>query len=232
MKQGASAGYVIYKKSFRENSYIIDFFTQHYGRVSVLGRAKKKRGVHDLSPFEMFVKSSLAWRGRGDLASLSQIEPMARVAIARENLLFGMYANELLLRLLEPGEDATELFARYEYFLRTLAAGTDPWGTLIFFELDILCALGHDLLACDGLGDDTQGSSRRYYYDVDAGYRTLEPSRADSGVSLKTINTWRLGEPLSGAVKHKMQILIDSVLAQVLTGVGVKSRCMLPRISG
>ncbi len=231
MGEGASHGYVIYKKSFRDNSFIIDFFTRSHGLVTVLGRGKKRRGVYDMSPFEMFVNSSIRWRGRGDLPTLTQIESVRRVRILKGRLLFGLYANELLKRLLEPHYEVEDVFVSYERFLLDLSREGDAWASLLVFELALLQSLGHDLL--ERLEDeslDTVSASRYFIYDIERGYCRVNASASKGCVSGRA-----LGALYSARIQSRdlleLRSLVDHVIAQLPGGQRVHSRALLPALS-
>lgn len=228
MGEGDSHGYVIYKKSFRDNSFVIDFFTRTHGLVSALGRAKKRRGVYDLSPFEMFIKSSLHWRGRGDLPTLTRIEPVKRVRIPKDRLLFGLYANELLKRLLEPHYEAEDLFAGYERFLSDLSCRDEVWASLTSFELVLIQSLGHDLLERPEEGAFNADSTSHYFtYDIETGYRRVNASASKACISGYSLGALHEGRLMSRGLLE-VRSLIDDVILQLLGGRRVHARALLP----
>jgi DNA repair protein RecO (recombination protein O) len=137
-------GYVLHSYPYKESSLIVEAFTRHRGRVSLLARGARRprsaiRGtllaVHPLR---------LSWSASAELGTLVSAEwTGGQGALAGLGLMCGFYLNELLLRLL-PREDAHEgLFDAYAEAIAGLARGEEPATRLRAFELCLLRELGY-----------------------------------------------------------------------------------------
>lgn len=89
---------------------------------------------------------SVGWGGRGELATLTALDAAgAPLAPHPGALASGLYANELLVRLLPRNDPHSGLFERYSELLAALASGEALGWQLRRFERDVLVELGFGL---------------------------------------------------------------------------------------
>jgi len=172
--------FILHSRPYRETSVLLSLFTPELGKVSASLRgvrsaskvARQKQAW--LQPFQPLL---LNWR-EGTQAQLDwvkpqNIEPNGRPygLIADANIC-GLYLNELLYRLLQPGLGLHDLFEHYQQTLFALMQSTErelmAWH-LRQFELTLLAELGYGL----DLTQDAQGQSieeaAHYRYQMQAG---------------------------------------------------------------
>lgn len=154
--------FVLHSRPYRDSSAIIEAFTEHHGRVGLVGRGirgqrSKLRGV--VQPFTGLL---LSWSGRGDLATLTGAEmreaplhfPGARIAAA-------FYLNELIIRLVRREDPHPDLYDAYVTALVDLAANREPELALRLFEKRLLEEIGYGLtLDHDVQGEPVQADAR------------------------------------------------------------------------
>ncbi len=147
--------FVLHVRPFRNSSQIVELFTEDAGRVGVVARGAS-RGKSPLSALlQPFTPLQLSWSGRGELHTLGRVEmrEMAYRLPGRRSIC-GLYANELLMRLLHRGDSHSELFRLYHKLLQELSEGGDEAPLLRSFEVRLLeeIGFGFDLqLDCSGL---------------------------------------------------------------------------------
>ena len=180
--------WVLHSRPYRETSVLLDLLSEEEGRVrcvmrGVRGdgkRARQWRGV-----VQPFVPLQGSWAGRHDLGTVRQLEVDGiACALQGKALYCGLYVNELLVRLLYPGEPVTGLLPLYAALLEQLArvdADTlEP--VLRRFELDLLELLG---LCPDFSSDAVNGEPVQQYgqyrYLPESGF--VEVMHGDPGVS-------------------------------------------------
>jgi DNA repair protein RecO (recombination protein O) len=144
----ASVGYIINRRPFRDNSYLVDLFTQDFGKISCIARVARHRGKITKGALEPFVQARFQWSGKGDLFNLAQLDEIGRHRLSPKDLLKGLYLNELLLKLLLSQHTDTELFFQYQQTLKHLPNDAMQ---MMQFELDLLESLGHGLLYDDDI---------------------------------------------------------------------------------
>lgn len=185
-------GYVLHRRPYGETSLLVDLFARDGGRLRLIARGARRDRTG-----QPFAELAVAWRGRGQLKTLTRAEPMPGpgARLGGRALYLGFYLNELLLRLLPEGDPHPRLYARYRSQLAALAAATDAEPLLRRFELGLLEELGYGLgLEHTATGDPVRPEAD-YYYLGGAGVMTagaLPPGR---------------GEPLRGA--HLLAIAAD-----------------------
>lgn len=181
--------WVLHARPYRETSAIVDFLTLQEGRVRAVirgvrgsgRRVQQWRGI--LQPF---VPLAGSWSGRHELRQVRVLEPAGAPHVLSGKALFcGLYVNELLARLLQPGDAHPGLVAAYAALLPALQ-GADDEGlepSLRCFELDLLTEFG----VCPDFGAEALGgaalqSGEQYRYMPELGF--VRASLAEPGAML------------------------------------------------
>ena len=183
--------YVLHRIPFQNSSLIVDFFTRDYGRVRAVAkgaRAAKSRHRSLLQPFQPLL---ISFSGRSDLKSLGATEAMHEsLRLGAQRLYSGLYVNELLVRLMQTGEEHRALYGFYQDTLIALQGSADLASTLRHFEFSLLGELGY------GINFDTEANSEtridaagHYNFDPAQGFIRIvaESSRSFSGVEIEAV---------------------------------------------
>jgi len=214
-------GYVINRRPYRENSFLVDVFTLKNGLLRCIARVAKQRGKILKGALEPFIYSRLQWSGKTELLILQQIDEKARHKLDPQDLLKGFYMNELLLRLLLPNQSDPALFQQYQVQLDQLPHDATA---LVRFELQLLESLGHSLIH-----PDTINPEHHYHYLPDTGFIEPPPSQANrsniiiSGSLLLSLQHQRY--PIEQATA--LRSLLDQLFYYCLAGKPLNSRKML-----
>lgn len=172
--------YILHHQPYRDSSLLLETFTPGHGRIALIARGARrpKSRLHGLlQPFQPLLAS---WSMRGELGTLTAVEPRDGDGPRGRALISGFYMNELLMRLLHRHDPHPGLFAVYESALRRLAApGLSAPGeqsVLRLFELTLLRELGYGLVLDHEItGGDPIRSEEVYDY-----YPELGPVRTDA----------------------------------------------------
>lgn len=177
----SSAGYILRTRPYTEASVIADLFTQDAGRITCIARPAKLRGKVQKGHLQSFRLLQLQWQGRSELTRLTQTDERYRHRIPASHLLFGLYLNELLLKLVQIHSPLTELFTTYQHTLQLLCDSEAPMVVVIQFEIALLDELGYlpDLwqVAADG---DSVVANKAYVFGVEAGLQLSHPDNTHS----------------------------------------------------
>lgn len=170
MRALQAQAWVLHRKPYRDTSLLIDVLTAEHGRLALVGRGARRAKKGD--PLEPLALYGISWsegRGSSDLGSLRSAERIASPELAGDASLCGLYASELVLRLLSRNDPAPGVFAAYSACLGALAErATRPVAdTLRRFELALLNELGYAPdLACDANGRPIVATGRyRWLYE-------------------------------------------------------------------
>lgn len=111
-------GYILHQKPFSETSVLLDVFTQQYGRVGLIAKGAKRpksplRAC--LFPFKLL---SFSFIGKGELKTVTHLEEHEKYSASTNythgnQLIFGLYVNELILRFLKKEDPHAELFSAF-----------------------------------------------------------------------------------------------------------------------
>lgn len=113
--------FLIHTRPYRDTSMLVEAFTRQYGRVTLVARGVKGKKGHKtlLQPFAPLLMS---WWLKGDLGTVRSTELYQQPFwLTGNRLVSGLYANELLNRLLQRHEAHSELFDYYAATIRQIA---------------------------------------------------------------------------------------------------------------
>jgi DNA repair protein RecO (recombination protein O) len=163
--------YILHTRAYRETSQILEVFTAGYGRVGMIARGARRpksgfRGV--LNPFQPV---RLSWSGRGELVTLTQVEPGgAGTQLGGAGVMAGFYVNELLLKLLGRGDPHPDLFAHYASLIAGLVEAAPVEPLLRKFELRLLYEIGYaPNLREDGINHEPLDPLSTYRFSAESG---------------------------------------------------------------
>lgn len=155
--EGWQRAFVLHARPYSETSLLLDFFTEHQGRVRVLAKGARSRRSALKGVLQPFTPLLARWSGRGEVKTLRSAEPVSLgLPLTGLMLYSGLYINELLSRVLAHETDYSTLFYDYLQCLQWLAGATgSPEPALRRFELALLSHLGYgvDFLHCAGSGE-------------------------------------------------------------------------------
>ena len=139
--------YVLHVRPWRETSLLLETFTRDFGRVGLIARGvRSARARLSRSVLEPLQALRMDWSGRGELQTLTAVEPVGAPHVFRgDALLSAMYVNELLVRLTARNDPHPRLFDRYGQLLDGLAGAPSLAWELRCFERDLLAAIGYAL---------------------------------------------------------------------------------------
>ena len=244
LRASEEPAWILHRRPFRESSLILDLLTRRYGRVSVVSRGSRKaRGGSSLQAFQPL---KLDFYQRGELGTLGRFETTgAALALQGVALWSGFYANELILRLVSPGDtdDPQPIFDDYVRLLERLrrpstspatdAAIGGEAGALRQFEYRLLCYLGLAIdAAADALGHAISPQAH-YRWDVSRGIVAGLPPTARSGAdspSLQVANGAALLALIHGSWNVEVEpcrALLQAMLQQQLGARPLQTAAML-----
>lgn len=182
MQAVLTPAYVLHSRPYRDSSALVDLLCLHQGVMRVVWRGAKgqRRG---LSP-QAFMPLLVAMIGRGELKTLSQAEVAGAYQPLQGQALFsGLYLNELLIRLMPPGEPSALIFAAYQHALEQLAGPALVEPVLRQFEWQLLEVMGYGFsLTEDALGNPV-AAEQHYAWHAERGLLPIEqPSSATAGL--------------------------------------------------
>ena len=137
-----SFGYILNNRPFRDNSLLVDIFTEEFGRICCVARPAKKRGKILKGSLEPFRYLHLQWVGKGDVQTLTEADERGRHTIPASEMMMGLYLNELLLLLTQAHAPQSALFSAYKYTLHKLGDPEINKQIMMRFELYLLASLG------------------------------------------------------------------------------------------
>ena len=144
-----SFAYILNTRSFRENSLLVDLFTEEAGKICCVARPAKKRGKVLKGTIEPFRYLQVQWIGKGDVQTLTDADERGRHTIPPPELMMGLYLNELLLLLTHQHTPMPALFSAYEYTLHKLNDPAINQQIMMRFEVYLLAELGYNLIVSD-----------------------------------------------------------------------------------
>lgn len=228
MNQQSFMAFVLHRRPWRENSFLLELFSPDQGRVGAVARGSSGRKnnwrqcLQPFRPLQVFVS------GRGELANLNQAEEVeAWEPLQADALYCGLYMNELMMRLLPRNDVHPELFHSYQLSLRTLPKAPNLGVPLRYFEMSLLAALGFGLQLDSEAESGAEIAADAYYrYDPEAGPRRTQLSSAYAGESLLALARQELK---SSRHRRDAKRLLQQALAPHLGTKPLVSRQLMKR---
>ena len=136
--------FLIHRRMYQGNSLLLDFFTRHYGKIRLVARNAR----NNKTSLQMFQHLNISFKGRSDLKNLTDWESSDQPRrLLGNDLVLGMYTNELLSRLLPEAEKHQNIFDGYWNYLGVIneKSETVKEYSLRLFENLLLEELGYGL---------------------------------------------------------------------------------------
>lgn len=122
--------FVLHGRPYQETSLLLTLFTQHHGKVAAIARGVRKARSKTAGLLSPFLPLLVTLRGKGELLHLQTLEAAtdaSYIGVGRQlrgrALFYGMYINELLVRLLHRYDPCPRLYEYYREALAALAVG-------------------------------------------------------------------------------------------------------------
>ena len=228
MLEQQSFAYILNRKPFRENSLLIDLFTEAQGKITCIARPAKKRGKVMRGSLEPFRYLQVDWSGKGDVFTLRQADERGRHYLSAEQMLKALYFNELILRLSYPAHPLPELFLYYKNSLHALAK-SDDMRVVMNFELYLLYSLGHALnFTHTSDSGDKISAKKQYRFLPEIGI--VNDAKGVAGILISGRLILALAESLSGFSEQlllELRTVLDATIRLLLAGKPLNSRKLL-----
>ena len=145
--------FLIHRRTFQGSSLLLDFIIRDFGKTRLVARSGRK----NKTSFQMFQRLNISYKGRGELKYLThwEINDKPRRFLGND-LVLGLYVNELLSRLLPDNEAHQKLFDEYYSFIDNINDQTksEKEFSLRMFENLLLENIGYGLeFKVDALGN-------------------------------------------------------------------------------
>ena len=209
-------GYILHRRPYQESSLLVNLLVDGRGRVDAIARlGSGRRSIRSiLQPCQPLI-FSLA--GKGELHTLSQIEPLsAAIPLQGKSLYSAMYLNELLMRTLSVQQSGEQLFVAYHQTLMVLASSFCQ-RHLRYFEKKLLGEFGCMPSLIKDIHDNVINGEQHYHYITDEGFILAEQNQSSDSKSYAGCALLRLAEDnlqdsdLNG-IKHLMRRLLSPLL--------------------
>lgn len=173
MRSQLERGIILHLRPFKETSFVLDFFSVRQGRISLLAKGAKR----PRSPFKAwmhpFIELMASWVGQTELKTLTQIDGQTPlIGLPTECLRVGLYLNELLIKLLAPGDPCPLLYEAYIQALKAIKQSPkgDPQNILRQFEQCLFQELGYGVDCTQDCQHNPIDPEQSYGYALDEGF--------------------------------------------------------------
>lgn len=167
--------YLIHRRDYRETSALIDVLTREHGLKALIAKGVRRPKSKLKGLLQANRPLLVSWAGKGELGNLIEAESAGPTwQLTGSSLYCGMYANELIGRLLQRDDPNPDAFDAYQEILAGLAHSNDHAAEqepmLRVFELKLLASMGYGLVLNRlSDADDALRPEQDYGYDPDSG---------------------------------------------------------------
>lgn len=221
--------YLLHKRPYRETSALVELITLDHGRVRGVAQGVQRAGSKSRARLQPFAPLHVTWVGEGELKRLRLMESTGTAALlAGEGLLCGLYANELLTRVLPPLLPVSEVFAFYGALLEALPAPERRAPALRRLEAALLEALDAEPVFRD-LDEGELDPQQRYVYRAES--RHFAPALPGQGVDGRTLRLLAQGDWSQPGLAGVAKSLARAALAPLLGTAPLRSRELMRRLA-
>ncbi len=231
------SGYVLHRYDFSESSVIVEAFTRHHGRVALIAKGAKKPSSNFRPILLPLQPLSLSWGGDTEVRTLKGAEWQGgHVMPVGGRLWAGLYANELLLKLLARDDPHPRLFDAYKAFSQVLAQNRDDVAELALRALELVLLRDIGLLSIleqQTLVSYRQSADLLLKVTPESGLQPLHDDERQNGISpahwvgiegalaqcmaagsapariAEFASLMRACEPVSGSLKTQLRLLLN-----------------------
>ncbi|APX93555.1 DNA repair protein RecO [Halomonas sp. 1513] len=223
--------FLLHKRPYRETSALVDLLTLGHGRVRAVAQGVQRPGSRSRGRLQPFAPLHVTWVGSGELKRLRLMESTGSAALlAGEGLLCGLYANELLARVLPLELPGREVFAFYGATLEALPRPEVRASALRRLELALLELLDAEPLFRD-LSDGQLDPQRRYVYRAEARAFEALPPGAGQGLDGRTLRLLASGQWEAPGLAGPAKVVTRAALAPLLGTRPLRSRELMQRLA-
>ncbi|MGB2974093.1 MAG: DNA repair protein RecO [Candidatus Competibacter sp.] len=226
MRVSLQPAFILHRRLYLNSSLLLEALSREHGRLGLVASGAMSARSRLKGLLQPFAPLLLSWSGAGELATLTAAEEAGRpTPLPAERVRAGLYANELLVRLLPRHDPQPGSFLAYKTLLSELVTAPDAEPPLRRFEKTLLQELGYGLsLDREAVGGGPIIAEQHYRYVLDRG--PLLASQAETGVPIsgRSLLALRDGIPADPAVLKEIKRLIRAALAQQLRGRVLKTR--------
>lgn len=218
--------YILHARNYRNTSLILDLLTRDSGRYSMVVKGARSSTSKLRGRLQPFTPLLVAPVGRGELKTSTVIDfPLKPHRLVRDSLLFGLYINELLYRLLGKFDPVSELYGHYEELMECLQSQQNDVNTVRRFELNLLQELGYGInFKYDARNSQPIEEQRHYRFVVQEGFHQTSERDGDvfPGAELLQLSSGELSKVDAGRLRN----LTRNSLAVLLGEKPLKSRTL------
>lgn len=137
---------VLHRQPYKENHLILEVFCKERGRIGMIAKGARRARSPWRCLLHPFIPLLVQCQGSTDLLTLLSAEARGPGYQLRDKaLLCGLYANEVLVHLLQRADPHPDIFDAYHSLMTHLSALSDIEKNLRLFEKRLLVSLGFGL---------------------------------------------------------------------------------------
>lgn len=221
--------FLLHKRPYRETSALVELVTLDHGRVPAVAQGVQRAGSKARARLQPFSPLHVTWTGEGELKRLRLMETNGTAALlAGEGLLCGLYANELLTRVLPPLLPVREVFAFYGALLNELPMPERRAPALRRLEVALLEALDAEPVFRD-LEERELDPQGRYVYRAER--RRFAPAGEGQGVDGRTLRLLARGDWAQPGLAGVAKSLTRAALMPLLGSKPLRSRELMYQLA-
>lgn len=227
MQSQTSLAFVLRRKPFRDNSLLLDVFTEQQGKMTCVVRYNKRQSSRIKAILDPFRLLEVTWRGSGQVMTVVTAEEKRRYPLKSGSLVKATYATEVLLRGLWEGQASVELFFFYRRLLWQLAHQDNP-ALLQQFEWLFLYEQGiAPNLETDDLTHQALQAQQVYRFQPQQGLFPQESHSMGIPISGHLLIALRNYEQLPETYWQESRQVLDQLIAIQLNGKALYSRRLI-----
>lgn len=222
-----SLAFILRRKPFRDNSLLLDVFTQQHGKISCIARYNKRHANRIKATLEPFRLLDMSWRGSGQVFTLVNAEERRRYPLKAGAIIKATYATEVLLRGLWEGDAQPDLFFYYRRLLWLLAQQDTPTHVQQFEWLFLHSQGTSPNLETDDITHQAIQAEQNYVFHPQHGLQAKQNHVSGIPISGHLLIALREYETLPESYWQESRWVLDQLIQTQLNGKTLYSRQLM-----
>lgn len=219
--------FVLHRRAWRDTSMLVELLSFGHGRIGAVVRGARNPRSAWFGLVEPFRELEAGWTRRGEMATLASLDSdRPPVRLVGRALWCGLYANELILRLLPRDDPEPELFAAYRQLLPWLAEPARQGPALRIFEVSLLGILGL-LPTLDRCTVEQRAVDPDSFYRVDPAIGPVPSRPGLDSVRGRVLLALARGGGIAPSEARQARAVMRKLIDHHLDGRALKTRSML-----
>ncbi len=223
------SAFVLHSRAYLNSSLIIKMLTRDHGVVGLVAKGVRRPKSKLKGMLQPFCPITINYINKSTLGTLIDAEQSEySCKMPSEKLVYSMYLNELLIKLLHEHDSHSKLYENYKQTISDLKKDICVESLLRKFEIKLLNELGYGIDFCkEAVTGNAISPEQLYSFNVDVGFEIIKDGYATRSFIGKNILAISNFDFDNSDILLDAKVILRGCIANKLGHHQLKSRSLL-----